>query len=420
MSSNNNVISVNNLTKTYRIFNHPGDRLKQAMTFGMMSFHSRFTAIRDISFEITKGETIGIIGRNGSGKSTLLQLICGILKPTGGTVSAHGRISALLELGAGFNRELTGRENVYFQGALAGLTKSQIDDLFEDILAFAGIGEFINQPVWTYSSGMAIRLAFAASIHVEPDILIIDEALSVGDAEFQFKCFERMKSLAESGTTILLVSHDTTLVKSFCDRVIYLSQGKIKSVGPADRVIEEYFLDIRSEQKNQDQGKTVVSARNALSGSIKGIAFGSAQGSIVRAYFEPSRATALNIDGVTPICIHVGIEYDAELSDIYLSIFLQDHRLITIGGKVVPIKLDSTRQDRACVAVEAKFEAKLGRGTYFISFRLQKGKEGRDVFLLDKQSGALSIQVSPSSIDFPGMVDIGMTVSGTSGHVCET
>jgi len=420
MSFDNNVISVNKLTKTYRIFNHPGDRLKQAMTFGMKSFHTSFTALRDISFDISNGETIGIIGRNGSGKSTLLQLICGILKPTGGTVRTHGRISALLELGAGFNKELTGRENVYFQGALAGLSRSQIDDLYNDILAFADIGEFINQPVWTYSSGMAIRLAFAASIHVEPDILVVDEALSVGDAEFQFRCFERMKSLSKSGTTILFVSHDTSLVKSFCDRVIHLSQGEIKSVGPPDVVIEEYFLDIRREQKNQGKGETVVSARNPLSGSIKGIAFGSSQGNIVRACFEPSGVTALNIDGVTPVSIHVDIEYDKELSDIYLSIFLQDHRLITIGGKVVSIKPDSTRQDRACAAVEAKFEAKLGRGTYFISFRLQKGKEGRDILLLDKQSGALSIQVSPSAIDFPGMVDIGMTVSDRSGHICDS
>ncbi|PKO58767.1 MAG: ABC transporter ATP-binding protein, partial [Betaproteobacteria bacterium HGW-Betaproteobacteria-17] len=199
-------ISVRNLSKTYRIFGHPGDRIKQALTLGRVPFHREFTALKDVSFEIKKGETVGIIGRNGSGKSTLLQLLCGILKPSSGSVTVNGRVSALLELGAGFNPEFTGRENVYFQGALMGFTRRQMEERFDDIAAFADIGEFVDQPVRMYSSGMFVRLAFAVAIHMEPEILVVDEALGVGDAAFQSKCFQRISAIREGGGSILLVT----------------------------------------------------------------------------------------------------------------------------------------------------------------------------------------------------------------------
>ena len=189
MANDDIAISVKNLTKTYRIFGHPGDRIKQALTLGRVRFHNEFTAVRDASFEVKKGEAVGIIGRNGSGKSTLLQLICGILKPTSGEVHVNGRISALLELGSGFNPEFTGRENIYFQGAVTGFSKQQVDERITDIIAFADIGEFIDQPVRTYSSGMYVRLAFAVIAHADAAILIVDEALAVGDAIFTQKCF---------------------------------------------------------------------------------------------------------------------------------------------------------------------------------------------------------------------------------------
>jgi ABC-type polysaccharide/polyol phosphate transport system ATPase subunit len=227
-------ISVKNLTKTYRIFGHPGDRIKQALTLGRVRFHREFTALRDVSFEIKKGETVGIIGRNGSGKSTMLQLICGILKPTSGTVQVNGRVSALLELGAGFNPEFTGRENVYFQGAVMGLTKEEMDGRFDNITAFADIGDFIDQPVRTYSSGMFVRLAFAAAIHVDADILVVDEALAVGDAEFQERSISRMKVMQHSGTTILFVSHSIPAIKNFCQRALWLDEGtEIQEIGRA-------------------------------------------------------------------------------------------------------------------------------------------------------------------------------------------
>ena len=247
MPSDDIAISVKNLTKKYRIFGHPGDRIKQALTFGRMRFHQEFTALQDVSFEIKKGESVGIIGRNGSGKSTLLQLICGILKPTSGTVQVNGRISALLELGAGFNPEFTGRENVYFQGAVMGISKAEMERRFDDVAAFADIGEFIDQPVRTYSSGMYVRLAFAVNLLSNPEIMIVDEALAVGDMAFQAKCMTALTRIQDRGTTVLFVSHDIGALKSLCSRGIYLEHGTVQEVGPAGDVAEHYVRRMREE-----------------------------------------------------------------------------------------------------------------------------------------------------------------------------
>jgi lipopolysaccharide transport system ATP-binding protein len=233
-------ISVKNLTKSYRIFRHPTDRIKHAITLGSKRFYREFTAMQNVSFEIQKGDTVGIIGRNGSGKSTLLQLICGILKPTSGDVQVNGRISALLELGSGFNPEFTGRENIYFQGAVVGISKEEMDDKFNDIAAFADIGEFIDQPVRIYSSGMFVRLAFAFVAHVDADILVIDEAFSVGDVFFTQKCMRFLKRFQKSGT-ILLVSHDQRSVIGLCEKTIWIEGGRCCMYGTAKTVCESYF-----------------------------------------------------------------------------------------------------------------------------------------------------------------------------------
>lgn len=253
---NDIAISVKNLTKTYRIFGHPGDRIKQALTLGRVRFHREFTALQDVSFDIKKGETVGIIGRNGSGKSTLLQLICGILKPTSGTVKVNGRISALLELGAGFNPEFTGRENVYFHGAMVGLTKSKMEARFDGIAAFADIGEFIDQPVRTYSSGMYVRLAFAVAISSDPEILVIDEALSVGDAVFQHKSKKRIKQLRDSGTSLLLVSHDRNAITAMCNRCILLDKGQlVMDAAPAE--VMDYYYAIMAAKSGEAVQQTL-------------------------------------------------------------------------------------------------------------------------------------------------------------------
>jgi lipopolysaccharide transport system ATP-binding protein len=234
-------ISVRDLSKVYRIFSHPGDRLKQAVSFGFRRYYKRFTAVQDVSFDIRQGETVGIIGRNGTGKSTLLQLICGILKPSNGTVKVRGRISALLELGAGFNAEFTGRENVYFYCALFGLKKEDVDARFDDIASFADIGQYLDQPVRTYSSGMFVRLAFATVVHVDSDILVVDEALAVGDEAFQRKCFDRLEDmLARQQMVLLFVSHNVRQVERICSRAILLENGRVLQDGQSSDVCSVY------------------------------------------------------------------------------------------------------------------------------------------------------------------------------------
>jgi lipopolysaccharide transport system ATP-binding protein len=244
-------IAAHGLTKTFRIFGHPGDRIKHALSLGRLRYHQEFTAVQDVSFEIKKGESVGLIGRNGSGKSTLLQLICGILKPTSGSVEARGRVSALLELGAGFNPEFTGRENVYFHAAIMGIGREEMDHRFDDVAAFADIGEFIEQPVRTYSSGMYVRLAFAANVLCDPEIMIVDEALAVGDMAFQAKCMTALARMHARGATVLFVSHDLGTLKSLCSRGIYLEAGRIQEIGPAGEVAEHYVRRMRDETNTE-------------------------------------------------------------------------------------------------------------------------------------------------------------------------
>jgi lipopolysaccharide transport system ATP-binding protein len=248
MSSNDIAIKVEHLSKTYLMYDRPADRLKQFIVprlqkmirkYPKTYFHE-FWALRDVSFEVKKGETVGIIGRNGSGKSTLLQLICGTLTPVGGSVQTHGRVAALLELGSGFNLEFTGRENVYMNGAVLGLSTEEIDARFDEIAAFADIGEFIEQPVKMYLSGMIVRLAFAVAINVDPQILIVDEALSVGDELFQRKCFSRIETIKKNGTTILFVSHSGSAVVELCDRAILLDAGEKLAIGSPKHIVGMY------------------------------------------------------------------------------------------------------------------------------------------------------------------------------------
>ena len=245
MSSEKNIIRVDGLGKCYEIYNRPQDRLKQSIMPRIRAlagrppkyYYREFWALRNVSFEVGRGETVGIIGRNGSGKSTLLQIICGTLTPSTGLVETQGRVAALLELGAGFNPEFTGRENVYMNAAVLGLTKEEIDARFDDISAFADIGDFIEQPVKHYSSGMYARLAFAVAINVDPDILVVDEALAVGDEPFQRKCFARINKIKNDGATILFVSHSGGTIINLCDRAILLNRGERLFTGLPKRAV---------------------------------------------------------------------------------------------------------------------------------------------------------------------------------------
>lgn len=233
-------ISLKNVSKCFQSYAHPVDRLKEIL-LPNKSKTSQFWALRDIDLEIEKGQTVGIVGRNGSGKSTLLQIIARTLTPTTGEVVVRGRVSALLELGSGFNPEFTGRQNVFFNARLLGLTQQEIEDKFDEIAAFADIGNFIEQPVKTYSSGMFVRLAFAVAVNVEPEILIVDEALAVGDIVFQHRCMRRMRSLMDSGVTTLFVSHDSGAIKTLCNSAVMIDGGKIYASGTPNDVIIKYM-----------------------------------------------------------------------------------------------------------------------------------------------------------------------------------
>jgi lipopolysaccharide transport system ATP-binding protein len=248
-------IRVQNLSKCYQIYNKPQDRLKQGLWRGRKQFFREFWALKDVSFEVKKGEAMGIIGRNGSGKSTLLQLICGTLTPTSGEVDVNGRVAALLELGAGFSPDFTGRENVYMNAAILGFSKAQVDAKFQEIVEFAEIGEFMEQPVKTYSSGMFVRLAFAVQVCVEPDILIVDEALAVGDVFFRQKCYARLERLRKSGTAILLASHTMPDIEQYCERAILLDHGAARFIGSASEAAKHYYLQHQTQDPAWDLDK---------------------------------------------------------------------------------------------------------------------------------------------------------------------
>jgi lipopolysaccharide transport system ATP-binding protein len=237
-------IVVRDLGKRYEMYARPHHRLLQTLFRGRRNFFREFWALRRVNFEIARGETVGIVGRNGSGKSTLLQLITGTLNPTEGVVEVRGRIAALLELGSGFNPEFTGRENVFLNGAILGISRNEMQRAMASIEEFAGIGDFIDQPVKQYSSGMMVRLAFSVAIHVTPDILLVDETLAVGDVAFQSKCLDRIRRLQEGGTAILLVSHAPSTIIEFCSRAVYLDRGAVVDVGPCREILEQYANDV--------------------------------------------------------------------------------------------------------------------------------------------------------------------------------
>lgn len=270
MSSKDIAIRVQGLSKCYEIYANPRDRLKQFVNPRLQMLAGRsakkyfreFWALKDVSFEIKKGETVGIIGRNGSGKSTLLQMICGTLSPTCGSIQTNGRIAALLELGAGFNHEFTGRENVYLNATLLGLSDKEIEARFQSIIDFADIGDALEQPIKTYSSGMVVRLAFAVAVHTNPDVLIVDEALAVGDMVFQARCLDHIKSMRDKGVTTIFVTHDIGTFQNICNYGLLLDEGNLFSQGQPDHLAAQYY-NLAQEHENQRQKK--ISGHEKLS-----------------------------------------------------------------------------------------------------------------------------------------------------------
>ena len=343
-------IEVKDLGKCYRIYDRPIDRLKQMLFshFGQ-SYGREFWALSEMTFQVKKGETIGIIGRNGSGKSTLLQLICGTLSPSTGYLAAHGRIAALLELGSGFNAEFTGRENVYLNASILGLSVREVDRRFDNIAAFANIGEYIDQPVKTYSSGMMVRLAFAVVAHVDADILVIDEALAVGDAFFTQKCMRYLREFMKSGT-VLFVSHDTVAVKNLCNRAIWMEKGRLLQVGSPKEVCESYLqayyegntdtakltqrntqqlaeapLNETTDQKSQPTAGTARSEFQIFEFSPESRAFGQRGAQIVNVQLLGNQGTPMaRIAGGEEVSLRITAKVHVDLDSPVVGFFIKD------------------------------------------------------------------------------------------------
>jgi lipopolysaccharide transport system ATP-binding protein len=399
-------IKAQGLGKCYPIYDQPRDRLLQLLLPRGKQRYREFWALKDVALEVRKGETLGIIGRNGSGKSTLLQLICGTSTASTGSVTSHGRIAALLELGSGFNPEFSGRENVYLNGAVLGLKRAEIEARFDEITAFANIGEFIDQPTRTYSSGMLVRLAFAVSVCVEPDILIVDEALAVGDASFQFKCLERLERLTRQGMTLLFVSHDMSMVKRFCNRALYLRDGEIRASGAPEAMAERYLLDMRDEQRRwASAGAVQVSAKTPLNPK-HGMAFGTPEGRITSAVF--SNTGALYSSFAHGDMIEIAI--DAQVSDAIarpnISLTIQEARLLVVSGVNVALQCGESRQGWRSASVCLRFAANLAAGRYHITLKLMNGETEETSHLIEKQVALLAFDTLPGNKHFLGIVDL--------------
>lgn len=379
----------------YPLYAQPSDRLKQSLWYALprflrgqpRQFYREFWALREINFEVKRGETVGIIGRNGSGKSTLLQIIAGTLTPTVGEVQVDGRVAALLELGSGFNPEFTGRENVYLNGSILGMSQGEIDEIYDDILAFADIGQFIDQPVKLYSNGMLVRLAFAVQAFVPKEVLIVDEALAVGDMFFQAKCITRMKRLLDEGVTVLFVSHDTGTVKSFCRQAILLEQGQLIEHDSADKVVEKYFaLRVRGEQSTLATPVELGWLESSAQSSINQIAFTNNAEFQKRASFERiqnGKARFVNVQLLNQAGQEIAhIEYEQEVALCMALEVCQDipsvlgfgYHIRDYNGVDI-IYSDSAIENKAIIAprkgerylIEWRFRAALKAGNYTIA-----------------------------------------------------
>lgn len=332
-------INVDNVSKIYRLYNKPSDRLKEALGFSKKKLYQEHYALNNVSFEVRKGETVGIIGTNGSGKSTILKIITGVLNPTQGNVSIQGRISALLELGAGFNMEYTGIENIYLNGTMMGFSEEEINAKMDDILSFADIGDFVHQPVKTYSSGMFVRLAFAVAINIDPEILIVDEALSVGDVFFQVKCYHKFEEFKKMGKTILFVSHDLGSISKYCDRVILLNKGMKEAEGKPKEIVDLYKQLMAQNDAPTDVPKTVVENnqqgmwKQYLNNNPKFQDYGEKHGEIVDyAIIDETGKITSNIQKNTEFTIKMKVRFHKELQEPIFAFTIKDLQGTEVTG----------------------------------------------------------------------------------------
>jgi lipopolysaccharide transport system ATP-binding protein len=437
-------IKVEDLGKCYQIYNQPRDRLKQFVMprIQRMSgvqpqkYYREFWALKDVSFEVKRGESVGIVGRNGSGKSTLLQMICGTLNPTSGTIQTNGRIAALLELGSGFNPEFSGRENVYLNAALLGLSKEEIDARYEEIVEFADIGDFVEQPVKTYSSGMMVRLAFAVQAQVEPDILIVDEALAVGDAKFQARCFNRLRQLKENGASILLVTHASEQIVTHCSHAILLNAGSVLEAGEPRKVVNCYIDLLFGKEKKTDIQKIEPEHRLSI---VEGIdksyplsmdedvfsthlgynsleyRWGDGSANILDfcVAVEGQLYPTVIITG-QHISLGVSMRFMATLAHPILSFRLKTKEGVTVYATNSELlkseAFGALGEAGTSVRATVEFDCSLAQGDYFVSLGIAT-LHGEDVISHDKRYDAIHLQVRFGDTKFYGIADLDAVIA---------
>lgn len=395
-------ISISHLSKLYKLYDKPTDRLKEALGLTRQKKYTEHYALNDVSFDIHTGETVGIIGTNGSGKSTILKIITGVLAPTSGNVTVNGRISALLELGAGFNMEYTGLENVYLNGTMNGFTKEEIDARLDSILEFADIGDFIHQPCKTYSSGMFVRLAFAVAINIDPEILIVDEALSVGDVFFQAKCYHKFEEFKRQGRTILFVSHDLGSIAKYCDRVVLLNKGVKRDEGkPAAMVdlFKKLLVNLDDEEKDDDgdtaddvtmgthaddaaraeeirqKTQTALEADDSLTGGLpmnpNTINYGEKQAEIIRVVTADKNGIVTNsLEKGDPFTIKMKVRFNSPVTDPIFAYTIKNLQGTDISGTNTMYEDTPLKPMKAGDEIEISFEQEnnLQGGEYLVSF----------------------------------------------------
>ncbi|MEL4073349.1 ABC transporter ATP-binding protein [Ochrobactrum sp. GPK 3] len=424
-------IAVNNLSKRYEIYSKPSDRLAQFLSLGKKRYFQEFWALRNVSFAVPKGETVGILGRNGSGKSTLLQLIAGTLMPTAGTVVTNGVLAALLELGSGFNPEFTGRENVYLNGAILGFTREQMDERFDKIARFADIGFHLDQPVKTYSSGMAVRLAFAVQACIEPQILIVDEALSVGDEKFQRKCFDYIERLRADGCSILLVTHSTATVEKFCQKAILMHQGEVHGIGEAKEIVDQYhallysdenvYLNyIRGNAKNDHvqegapdvQNQEIQSRESEDGTSVNSLA-------IIRKWglFDATGTSKDNFRPADRVTISFTADVLRDVKELQAGILIRTVEGVSVFGTSTLYFEKNIINAKAGGSIQFDFniELNLCAGTYFITLALADAISHADMQYLDRRTDVMVFKVSQPRLKASGIAMLKTAIS-TSFH----
>jgi lipopolysaccharide transport system ATP-binding protein len=418
------VLTVQEVSKRYDIYERPQDRLRQLLPprlRGGRRCFREFWALRDVSFGLRRGDALGILGRNGAGKSTLLEIVAGTTSPTSGTVSARGRVGALLELGSGFAPEFTGRENVRLNAALLGLSSLEIDRRFEEIAAFADLGEFMERPVKTYSSGMLLRVAFAVQTALRPEILIVDEALAVGDARFQKKCFERLAQLQKAGTTLLLVTHDSGTVVQFCTRAMILEGGRVYAAGEPQRITREYHKLLFGPGEPEPGTGTGESSPDERLVFLqkKEVRYGSGEASIVRVGLRDARGEDARVIETHSACeayFHARFNAPVERPVAY-GFIVANARGVEVYGTKSGLHATALPAAQANGGYECRlsFVARLAPGRYFLSVALAHDDEsGR---FLDYRFDALEFQVAGASRAFTtSLVDLDASLGHSALH----